>query len=170
MSGEQSAVDVFLLAENRLLRDVFARLLARKSDIHVAGVAAITAQIVLEVVAAEPDVVLCDSLAAALSSGDGLLLDLRRNLPNVKILMFGMDCDPEKFLIAVHHGVTGYVLKDASAAEVASAIRAVAQGESVCPPSLCRVLFDHVASSGAWLQPVHVYSRTAFACLSSRHT
>ena len=68
MSGEQSAVDVFLLAENRLLRDVFARLLARKSDIHVAGVAAITAQIVLEVVAAEPDVILCDSLAAALSS------------------------------------------------------------------------------------------------------
>jgi DNA-binding NarL/FixJ family response regulator len=94
-------------------------------------------------------VILCDSLAAALSS-DGLLLDLRRNLPNVKILMFGMDCDPEKFLIAVHHGVTGYVLKDASAAEVAGAIRAVAQGESVCPPSLCRVLFDHVASSGAW--------------------
>ena len=155
MSGEQSAVDVFLLAENRLLRDVFARLLARKSDIHVAGVAAITAQIVLEVVAAEPDVILCDSLAAALSS-DGLLLDLRRDLPNVKILMFGMDCDPEKFLIAVHHGVTGYVLKDASAAEVASAIRAVAQGESVCPPSLCRVLFDHVASSGAWQPGVQV--------------
>jgi DNA-binding NarL/FixJ family response regulator len=149
MSGEQSAVDVFLLAENRLLRDVFARLLARKNDIHVAGVAAITAQILLDVVAADPDVILCDSLAAALSS-DGLLLDLRRNLPNVKILMFGMDCDPEKFLIAVHHGVTGYVLKDASAAEVASAIRAVSQGESVCPPSLCRVLFDHVASSGAW--------------------
>lgn len=149
MSGEQSAVVVFLLAENRLLRDVFARLLARKSDIHVAGVAAITAQIVLEVVAAEPDVILCDSLAAALSS-DGLLLDLRRNLPNVKILMFGMDCDPEKFLIAVHHGVTGYVLKDASAAEVAGAIRAVAQGESVCPPILCRALFDHVAASGAW--------------------
>lgn len=155
MGGEQSAVDVFLLAENRLLRDVFARLLARKSDIHVAGVAAITPQIVLEVVAADPDVVLCDSLAAALSS-DGLLLELRRNLPNVKILMFGMDCDPEKFLIAVHHGVTGYVLKDASAAEVASAIRAVAQGESVCPPILCRVLFDHVASSGAWQPGVQV--------------
>lgn len=155
MSGEQSAVDVFLLAENRLLRDVFARLLARKSDIHVAGVAAITAQIVLEVVAADPDVILCDSLAAALSS-DGLFLELRRNLPNVKILMFGMDCDPEKFLIAVHHGVTGYVLKDASAAEVASAIRAVAQGESVCPPILCRVLFDHVASSGAWQPGVQV--------------
>lgn len=77
---------------------------------------------ILQVVAANPDVVLCDSLSSALS-GDDLLLDLRRNLPNAKILLFGMDCDPEKFLIAVERGVTGYVLKDASASEVANAIR-----------------------------------------------
>jgi two-component system, NarL family, response regulator DevR len=155
MGSEQSAVDVFLLAENRLLRDVFARLLAGKNDIHVVGAAALSSQIVVEVVAANPDVVLCDSLATALSA-DGLLVELRRHVPNAKILMFGMDCDPEKFLIAVHHGVTGYVLKDASAAEVACAIRAVAHGESVCPPTLCRVLFDHIASSGAWQPGVQV--------------
>jgi two-component system response regulator DevR len=155
MGSEQSAVDVFLLAENRLLRDVFARLLAGKNDIHVVGAAALSSQIVVEVVAANPDVVLCDSLATALST-DGLLVELRRHVPNAKILMFGMDCDPEKFLIAVHHGVTGYVLKDASAAEVACAIRAVAHGESVCPPTLCRVLFDHIASSGAWQPGVQV--------------
>jgi two-component system, NarL family, response regulator DevR len=155
MGSEQSAVDVFLLAENRLLRDVFARLLAGKNDIHVVGAAALSSQIVVEVVAANPDVVLCDSLATALST-DGLLVELRRHVPNAKILMFGMDCDPEKFLIAVHHGATGYVLKDASAAEVACAIRAVAHGESVCPPTLCRVLFDHIASSGAWQPGVQV--------------
>lgn len=155
MGIEQSTVDVFLLAENRLLRDLFARLLAGKNDIHVVGAAASSSQTVVEVVAANPDVVLCDSLATALST-DGLLVELRRHVPNAKILMFGMDCDPEKFLIAVHHGVTGYVLKDASAAEVACAIRAVAHGESVCPPTLCRVLFDHIASSGAWQPGVQV--------------
>lgn len=155
MGIEQSTVDVFLLAENRLLRDLFARLLAGKNDIHVVGAAASSSQTVVEVVAANPDVVLCDSLATALSA-DGLLVELRRHVPNAKILMFGMDCDPEKFLIAVHHGVTGYVLKDASAAEVACAIRAVTHGESVCPPTLCRVLFDHIASSGAWQPGVQV--------------
>lgn len=155
MGIEQSTVDVFLLAENRLLRDLFARLLASKNDIHVVGAAASSSQTVVEVVAANPDVVLCDSLATALSA-DGLLVELRRHVPNAKILMFGMDCDPEKFLIAVHHGVTGYVLKDASAAEVACAIRAVTHGESVCPPTLCRVLFDHIASSGAWQPGVQV--------------
>jgi DNA-binding NarL/FixJ family response regulator len=61
-----------------------------------------------------------------------------------------MDCEEEKFLIAVQHGVTGYILKDASAAEVATAIRAVACGDSVCPQKLCRVLFNYVAGSRAW--------------------
>lgn len=149
MDTEQSPVGVFLLAENRLLLDLFARLLVRSNDIRVLGGAAVSARVVLQVVAANPDVILCDSLATALSTND-LLLQLRRSLPNARVLMFGMDTDPEKFLIAVHHGVAGYVLKDASAAEVGNAIRAVAQGEAVCPPILCRVLFDHVASSGAW--------------------
>lgn len=155
MCSQQSSLGVFLLAENRLLRDVFARLLARKHDIRVVGATECSSQVLLQVVAANPDVVLCDSLATVLSTDD-LLLALKRNLPNARILMFGMDCDPEKFLIAVHHGVTGYVLKDASAAEVHSAIRAVAKGESVCPPTLCRALFDHIASSNTWQPGVQV--------------
>jgi DNA-binding NarL/FixJ family response regulator len=37
-----------------------------------------------------------------------------------------------------------------------NAIRAVAQGDAVCPPALCRSLFDHVASSGAWQPGIQV--------------
>jgi two-component system, NarL family, response regulator DevR len=155
MDTEQSAVGVFLLAENRLFLDVFVRLLSRHSDIHVVGGAAVSAGVVLQAVAANPDVILCDSLTSALSTND-LLGDLRRCLPNSRILLFGMDSDPEKFLIAVHHGVSGYVLKDASAAEVGNAIRSVARGDAVCPPALCRALFDHVASSGAWQPGIQV--------------
>jgi two-component system NarL family response regulator len=155
MGSDKSAACVFLLADNRLLLDVFVRLLARKNDIEVVGASPFTRQAILQVVAANPDVVLCDSLASALS-GDDLLLELRHNLPNAKILLFGMDSDPEKFLIAVERGVTGYVLKDASASEVANAIRAVAQGQATCPPALCRVLFDHVANSASWQPGVQV--------------
>lgn len=155
MESQRSTIGVFVLAESRLLLDVFSRLLARKNDIQVVGATAFSPQIVLDVVAANPDVVLCDSLATAVSP-EGFLLELQRYLPNVRILMFGMDSDPEKFLIAVRHGVTGYVLNDASAAEVANAIRAVAHGEAVCPPALCRILFDHVAAAGAWQPDVQV--------------
>jgi len=149
MRGTSQSVAVFLLAENRLLLDVFARLLSQKDDIVVVGAMAISQQVLFRVIAANPDVVVCDSLATALSS-EQLIVELKRNLPNAKILMFGMDYDPEKFLIAVQNGITGYVLKDASAIEVANAIITVARGEAVCPPTLCRALFEYVARSGSW--------------------
>jgi DNA-binding NarL/FixJ family response regulator len=154
-SNEQSVVGIFLLTENRLLCDVLVRILARKSDLQVVGAAGLSEQTVFAVMAANPDVVLCDSLADAIFDA-GLIADLRRNLSNLKVLMFGMDCDEEKFLIAVEQGVSGYILKDASASEVAAAIRAVASGDAVCPPKLCRVLFSHVAGLRAWKSSAQV--------------
>jgi two-component system, NarL family, response regulator DevR len=152
---EQSVVKVFLLAESRLLRDVLVRLLARKAGLQVVGVASSSEDAIVAAVSANPDVILCDSLSDAISD-NGTIRELRRNLPKLKVLMFGMDCEEEKFLIAVQHGVTGYVLKDASASDVASAIRVVASGDSVCPPKLCSVLFNYVAGSRAWKPGVQV--------------
>jgi len=60
--------------------------------------------------------------------------------------MIGMDPDPELFLLAVRQGVIGYVLKDASAVELASAVRAVVDHEAVCPAALLSSLFKVVAS------------------------
>jgi DNA-binding NarL/FixJ family response regulator len=60
--------------------------------------------------------------------------------------MIGMDADRDTFLRAVQDGVVGYVLKDASAIEVAAAVRSVAGEEAVCPPRLCLALFEHVAT------------------------
>ncbi len=68
-------------------------------------------------------------------------------MPNIKILMIGMDADEKSFIQAVSDGVVGYLLKEASAAEIADAVHAVANNEAVCPPQLCRALFDHVSSA-----------------------
>ena len=48
-------------------------------------------------------------------------------------------------MAAVRSGVMGYLLKDASAAELVAAVRAVHRGEAVCPPQLCSRLFRFVA-------------------------
>jgi DNA-binding NarL/FixJ family response regulator len=56
-----------------------------------------------------------------------------------------MDSDEEHFLAAARSGVTGYLLQDASASDVVSAVRAVFRGEAVCPPQLCFTLFRCVA-------------------------
>jgi DNA-binding NarL/FixJ family response regulator len=155
MYTEESVVDVFLLSENRLLCEALSRVLAAKSHIRVVGAAPFSKEMVSDIVATSPDVLLFDSLTTALSTDD-LVPSLRRNIPNLKVLLFGMDCDEEKFLLAVHRGIVGYVLKDASARELADAIRAVARGEAVCPPELCRALFECVARAGEWQPGVQV--------------
>ena len=73
MSSDKSGVGVFLLAESRLLRDLFARVLARRNDIRVVGAGTPLLQSLSEVIATNPDVVLCDSFGAALSTGELLL-------------------------------------------------------------------------------------------------
>jgi DNA-binding NarL/FixJ family response regulator len=143
MSVEVETVQVYILAENRLLREALARILNKKSDMQVIAAAAPSSDIVGQISAAAPDVLLCDSSADALSQLR-LIVEMRAALPGLRVIMIGMDADKESFLRAVRDGVVGYVLKDASAMEVASAVRAVANGEAVCPPSLCRVLFEEL--------------------------
>ena len=53
--------------------------------------------------------------------------------------------DPNQLIAAVHGGAMGYLLKEASIADVVCAIRAVFRGEAVCPPKLCAELFHTLA-------------------------
>jgi DNA-binding NarL/FixJ family response regulator len=145
MSDSIESVQVFILAENRLLREALTRILSKKSDIRVVGASAYSPDVVGQISGAAPDVLLSDSTAVALSDLR-LVSEVRAAIPGLKVVMIGMDSEPETFLRAVKEGIVGFVLKDASAMEVAAAVRSVANGEAVCPPSLCLTLFEHVAN------------------------
>lgn len=144
MSDVTGTVQVFILAENRLLREALTRILNKKSDIRVVGASAFMPEIVQQIAGAGPDVLLSDSAAVALSELR-LVPEVRAVIPELKVVMVGMEADRELFLRAVRDGIVGYVLKDASAAEVAEAVRSVANGEAVCPPRLCLALFEQMS-------------------------
>jgi DNA-binding NarL/FixJ family response regulator len=100
---------------------------------------------VAQITEATPDVLLSDASAAALPDLQ-LIREVRAAVPGLKVVMIGMEASRDTFLQAVRDGVVGYVLKDASAMEVASAVRAVASEQAVCPPDLCLALFEYVAA------------------------
>jgi DNA-binding NarL/FixJ family response regulator len=145
MSNSVETVQVFILAENRLLREALTRILSKKSDIRVVGASAFSPDVVEQISVAAPDVLLSDSAVVALSDLR-LVSEVRAAIPGLKVVMIGMDADKEIFLRAVQDGIVGFVLKDASAMEVAAAVRSVANEEAVCPPSLCMALFERVAN------------------------
>jgi DNA-binding NarL/FixJ family response regulator len=140
--------EVFLLAENRLLREALVRLLAKKNDIRVLGANPYSPTVHEEIVAKRPSIIVLDSSGLAYSNAS-LISTLQASITEVKIVMVDMDSDESTFLKAVREGVVGYVLKDASAIEVAATIRAVARGEAVCPPCLSLALFRCVARHGS---------------------
>jgi two-component system response regulator DevR len=134
----------FLLAENCLLREALVRVLRNKDDIVVAGAIPFSSSALEKVSAANPHVVLFDSASIALT-GPRLVSRMRQAGENRKTVMVGMEEDEATFLQAVGEGVVGYVLKDASAAEIVRVIRAVAAGEAVCPPRFSLSLFQCAA-------------------------
>lgn len=139
----QGIAEVFLLAENRLLRESLIRVVTKKSDICVVGAAPYSPAVLKEIIAARPSVVLLDSIAPIFSEAK-LVTALQAAVPAVRVVVVNMELDERTFLRAVGEGVVGYVLKDASAAEVATMIRAVYAGEAVCPPPLSMTLFNVV--------------------------
>jgi DNA-binding NarL/FixJ family response regulator len=141
----QTIVEVFLLAENRLLREALIRILTKKSDLRVVGAAAYSQATLEQLKAARPSIVLLDSIGPVFS-GVRFVANLQAAIPGVRVAMIDMEPDQQTFLRAVREGVVGYVLKDASATEVAATIRAVSAGEAVCPPSLSMSLFNVVKS------------------------
>jgi two-component system, NarL family, response regulator DegU len=141
-SAKSVDANVFLATENRLLRDTLARLLRKQSGIRVAGMVANPENITGQVQESACDTVLTDFSPG--SSNSILLRDLHDENSQLKIILIGMEDDPEIFMNAVRLGARGYVLKDASALEIVTTIRRVGRGEAICPPSLCMVLIEHV--------------------------
>ncbi len=137
----RKVTEVFLLAENRLLREALIRLLSKKSDLRIVGANAYSAAVHHEIIAARPQIILLDC-SGPVASRATLIGNLRSAIRHLRIVMVDMDPDEVVFLSAIRAGVVGYVLKDASAVEVAAAILDVAAGKAVCPPSLCMVLFQ----------------------------
>lgn len=141
----EKAIRVFILSDNRLFREALSRIFSKKSDIETVRSRQFGPDAIDDVKNSQTDVLVLDS--AQFLSAEGAQLVNHPHRQQTKVLMVAMKEDEALFLEAVRQGVCGYVPKDASAMDVVNAIRAVAQGEAVCPPRLCKHLFDYVAQT-----------------------
>src|SRR5207302_7676534 len=105
---------VFLLAENRLLREALLRILSKKDDIRVVGAASYHPDMFEQIVSTRANVVVLDSVAPVLAE-QGVVRELHQLNPAIRVVMVGMEADETVFLRVVQAGAVGYVLKDASA-------------------------------------------------------
>ncbi len=142
--SEELLAKVFLLAQNRLLREVLSKILCKKNDLQFVGSYPVLPDSLDQVLATAPDVLIVDSLTTNLALAE-LVRGVRQGLPDVKLVLIGMDAEGQHFLQGIREGAMGYLVKDASALEVVAAVRTVANGGAVCSPELCAFLFRYAA-------------------------
>jgi DNA-binding NarL/FixJ family response regulator len=94
-----------------------------------------------------PDVVLMD-IAMAELNGLEAAGRIVREFPDVRVIMLSMHATEEYVVKALRLGASGYLLKNAGAAELEKAIKHVAQGETFLSPSVSRQVTDYIRRVG----------------------
>ncbi|HEX3733082.1 MAG TPA: response regulator transcription factor [Mycobacteriales bacterium] len=138
-------IRVLVVDDQSMVCAGLAALLAAQNDIEVVGTAADGAQAVRVASATTPDVVLMDvrmPVQDGVSACRDLLACQWPSQPPRVLMLTTFDVDDYIFE-ALRAGASGFLLKDAPPAELVSAVRVVASGESLLSPAATRRLVEN---------------------------
>jgi DNA-binding NarL/FixJ family response regulator len=136
-------IGVLLVDDHLVVRAGVRAMLSGEPDIAVVGEAASGEEALTAARALTPDVVLMDLRLPGLD-GVGATAALRTSLPRTRVVVLTTYETDADILRAVEAGAAGYLLKDASRADLLAAVRAAARGETVLAPSVASRLLRRV--------------------------
>jgi DNA-binding NarL/FixJ family response regulator len=145
--ASQDEVGIYLVAANRLLREALARVLSEEAGFNIIGACAPGPDTEYVVLTSGASLVILDDFGAA-RSDLRLLTKLMTAAPSLRVILVGMPETERALLESVRAGASGYVLRDASADELITSVRAVLNGESVCPARMIVSLYKYSPGSG----------------------
>lgn len=156
-------IRVLVVDDDALVRSGLTMMLDGADGLRVVGEAGDGDQVPAALDAHPTDVVLMD---IRMPRVNGIVATARaraRSNPPEVIVLTTFDSD-ENVLRALRAGASGFLLKDAPPAEIATAIRRVAAGEPILSPRITRRLMDRAATeAGAYAR-----ARNALSTLSAR--
>jgi two-component system NarL family response regulator len=135
------SIRVLVADDQALFRRGLFVVLGSEQGIEVVAEAEDGEEAVAKAVELAPDVALLDVRMPRLD-GIGAARRIRELLPTTKVLMLTVSDEEDDLYEAVKAGANGYLLKEVSVEEVASAIHAVVQGQSLISPSMASKLLS----------------------------
>jgi Response regulator containing a CheY-like receiver domain and an HTH DNA-binding domain len=123
-------IKLLIVDDHQMVRLGLSSFMNIQPDIEVVGEAADGESGYLKAKNLKPDVILMDLVMDRLD-GIGATQKILSEMPEQKILILTSFLDDEKVFPALAAGAKGYILKTSQAAEIASAIRKVANGQDV---------------------------------------
>lgn len=135
-------IRLMLADDHRMLREGLGRSM-REQGFDVVGEASDGAEAVAMAQRLRPDVILMD---VTMPEMDGVeaCRQVRADLPATQVVMLTMHADQEVLASAIRAGASGYLVKDCSTEEIASAVRMAASGETALSPQLAASMLNEV--------------------------
>jgi DNA-binding NarL/FixJ family response regulator len=130
-------IRIVLVDDQTLIRQGIQTLLELEPDLQVVGVAGNGREALVAVERAGPDVVLMDVRMPELD-GVAATRILTERFPEVGVIILTTFDDDEYVFDGLKAGARGYLLKDVSSDDLATAVRAVAAGQALMQPSIAR--------------------------------
>jgi DNA-binding NarL/FixJ family response regulator len=161
------AVTRCLIADDQaMVREGFAAVLAAQPDMAVTGQAADGAEAVAQAWRLQPDVVLMDVRMPVMDGLEATRQILSAPGPqHTRVLMLTTFDLDDYVYEALRAGASGFLLKDATAAELVHAVRVIAAGDALLAPSITRRLI-----AGFARQPSAGPPPSSLASLTARET
>ena len=156
--SEPDRIRVLIVDDHALFRRGLMLVLESEEGIDVVGEADDGEDAIAKAEQLAPDVVLMDVRMPRIS-GIEATRRLAEALPTTKIIMLTVSDEEEDLYEAIKAGATGYLLKEISIEEVADAVRAVTQGQTLISPSMASKLiaeFTNLAKRATDRQQVPV--------------
>ena len=149
-----AAVRVLVADDHALFRAGVRKLLQSFEGIQVVGEAADGHEALRLSGTERPDVLLMDIGMPGLN-GVEAAARLTREGPRPRVVILSMHTGEDHVLRAIRAGAAGYLLKDASPAELEAAVRAAARGEIYLSPAISRYdVDDYVRRAGGDRSPL----------------
>lgn len=134
-----------LVDDHTLFREGLRRVLESEADLQVVGEASDATQALEQVRQLRPDVVLMDIGMPGMSSFEAAR-QIDKDCPGTRLIFLTMHEDEEYLLQCLDVGAFGYILKDAPAPKLISAVRGVYQGRKYLSPQVLGKLVDDFRS------------------------
>jgi two-component system response regulator NreC len=134
-------VRLLVADDHKIFRQGIKKLLEEEPDLQVVGESADGRETVKKATELKPDIILMD-IAMANLNGLEATKQIKKVLPETKIIMLTMHKNEEYVLQSFQAGASGYILKEGAVEELVSAIRSIHQDKSFLSPTVSKTLVD----------------------------
>ncbi|MFE0640049.1 response regulator [Streptomyces sp. NPDC058877] len=146
-------IRVLIVDDQMMVREGFSVLLGAMPDIEVVGEAVNGREAIEQVAALRPDVVLMDIRMPELNGIEATREIVAADEEAKVLVLTTFDLD-EYVYQALRAGASGFLLKDASARQLADGVRVVAAGEALLAPTVTkRLIIEFAKTSGSSPRP-----------------